>query len=187
MKDVREFEIDEETKNYTIMDNRRYLDSSISNAALGLLDRITSLPDNWDYSFNGLVAICKDGKSAIRSQINELKEHGYIEIDKLRTEKGTFKYHYRVHNNPQTLINKRIEPAPDFPTLDKPTMDNPTSVNQPQYSTKKYHPEYFGRILQIHPKMRRQLLRVFPELFHQSLHRYLHHPKYNRRNHKSFP
>lgn len=131
MENVREFEVDEETKNYTIMDNRRYLDLNISNAALGLLDRITSLPDNWDYSFNGLVAICKDGKSAIRSQINELKEHGYIEIDKLRTEKGTFRYHYRVHNNPQSLKNKGIEPAPDFPTLDKPTMDNPTSVNQP--------------------------------------------------------
>lgn len=139
MENVREFEVDEETKNYTIMDNRRYLDLNISNAALGLLDRITSLPDNWDYSFNGLVAICKDGKSAIRSQINELKEHGYIEIDKLRTEKGTFRYHYRVHNNPQSLKNKGIEPAPDFPTLDKPTMDNPTSVNQPQYNTKKYN------------------------------------------------
>ena len=44
-----------------------------------------------------------------------------------------------MENTTQTLINKEIKPAPDFPTLDNPTMDNPTSVNQLQYSTKKYN------------------------------------------------
>ena len=65
---------------YTIMSNHHLRDQKLSHAARGLLSFMLSLPENWDYSFNGLVAISKEGKSAVRIMINELKQAKYIKI-----------------------------------------------------------------------------------------------------------
>ena len=35
----------------------------------------------WDYSLNGLVAICKEGRDIIKNTLSELKRHGYVEIN----------------------------------------------------------------------------------------------------------
>lgn len=47
-----------------------------------------TLPPEWDYSFGGLVAICKEGKCAVQTAINELKEAGYIDVKLNRDAKG---------------------------------------------------------------------------------------------------
>ena len=53
-----------------------------------------SLPDDWDYSINGLVTILKEGRSSISATLDELKQTEYLKIEVLRDEFGRFKYKY---------------------------------------------------------------------------------------------
>ncbi|MCI8461303.1 MAG: hypothetical protein HFE81_07880 [Bacilli bacterium] len=106
---------------FTVMSNYHLKDSSLSLKAVGLMSKMLSLPETWDYSLAGLVAICKEGKDTVRTTLNELKSHDYIEILRLRTSKGTFKYKYLIFENP---FEKAIR-MPNQPDMKKPYMDGP--------------------------------------------------------------
>ena len=69
---------------FTVIDNTIFRDSSLSNKALGMLCRMLSLPDGWEFSVMGLVALSNDGKSAVMSQLEELEEHGYLARKQVR-------------------------------------------------------------------------------------------------------
>lgn len=118
---------------YTIMSNHHLRDKNISHAARGLLSFMLSLPTDWDYSFSGLVAISKEGKSAIRSMINELKTAKYIEITQYRNEKGYFQYNYDVYEIPYDITFK----MPNYPAPENRSSVCRTSENQPQINTNK--------------------------------------------------
>ena len=90
-----------------------------------------SLPDDWDYSFNGLVTISKEGKTAIRSMINELKSAKYIKITQSRNEKGYFQYDYDVFEIPYDMTIKMM----NYPTPENRGSVCRTSENQPQINT----------------------------------------------------
>ena len=66
----------EKSTNYTVMSNRHLDDTRLSLKAIGLLSKILRLPDDWDYTLEGLAHICKEGKDAIRSAIVELEQAG---------------------------------------------------------------------------------------------------------------
>ena len=76
----------EQDDSFTVVTNTILRDKTLSMSAKGLLSTMLSLPPEWDYSFNGLVKICKEGKCAVRNTINELKEAGY-NTTRLRKEK----------------------------------------------------------------------------------------------------
>lgn len=124
----KEFQI-KRSDNFTIVNNLILRDKNVSLKSIGLLCKMISLPPDWDYSFNGLVSICKESKSAIRSAINELKELGYIEILKKRNDKGLFVYKYIVYDTPKVLYLNKINPGPDFPSMDYPTLENQQELN----------------------------------------------------------
>ena len=68
----------ERTKNYTVMANYHLQDRQLSLKAVGLLSKMLSLPEGWDYTVAGLASICKEGKTAIRAALVELEEAGYM-------------------------------------------------------------------------------------------------------------
>ena len=78
----------EKNKNYTTMSNYHLRDKNLSNKACGLLSKMLSLPDAWDYTTRGLAAICKDGVDAITAQLKELEACGYLCRHRLRDSKG---------------------------------------------------------------------------------------------------
>lgn len=118
-------------KNYTSMCNYHLLSKELSLKAIGLLSKILALPDDWDYSFDGLVNICQDGKDSVRSALNDLKEHGYIIIKQVR-DKGRIDYEYEVYEVPITVYGKTV----DGKTADgKPQTVSPLTVNPPQLNT----------------------------------------------------
>lgn len=125
----RDFFIDKE-EGYVIAPSPLGRNKDLSLQAKGLMYVFFTLPPEWDYSFNGLVAICKEGKSAVRSTINELKEAGYIEIEQYRNEKGHYKSKYIVHRKPclERQINE-ILPTPDFRVTDRRNTDNQPQLN----------------------------------------------------------
>lgn len=63
-----------------IMSNAHLRDTNLSLKAKGLLSVMLSLPEDWDYSITGLVAICKENETEIKATLDELDEFGYLEV-----------------------------------------------------------------------------------------------------------
>ena len=59
-----------------------------------------SLPEDWDYSLKGLCSISKENTDAIRSTLKELQQNHYLEIEKVRGDKGHFEYNYLIYEKP---------------------------------------------------------------------------------------
>lgn len=122
----------EKNKNYTIMSNYHLRDKDLSYKAKGLLSFMLSLPETWDYSMNGLVAVSKENIKAIRSILNELKEKGYLEIKQTRGEKGYYKYEYIIREYP---IN--MEKSKNNPYTQKGITESGRSEKETEITTKK--------------------------------------------------
>ena len=90
-------------RNYTVMSNYHLRDKNLSLKAKGLLSFMLSLPDNWDYSMNGLVFICKENITSIRSTLSELEKFNYLKREQLRDKEGKFKYNYLIYEEPYSL------------------------------------------------------------------------------------
>ena len=83
--------------NYTVMSNYHLRSPNLSLKAVGLLSRVLALPDDWDYSVAGLVAICKEKETTVKSALDELKYWGYLRVTKLKpneTKSGRIEYVY---------------------------------------------------------------------------------------------
>lgn len=121
----------EKTKDYTVMSNYHLRDKNLSYKAKGLLSFMLSLPDDWDYSLNGLCSISKESRDGIRSILRELQEHHYVEIEKVRGDKGYFEYNYLIYEMPHwiCLENEKNNPDMEIPHLDIPNVENATQIN----------------------------------------------------------
>ena len=121
------------TKNYTVISNTHFKEKDMSLKAKGLLSLMLSLPDEWDYSINGLTALSKDGKDSVMNTLSELEDHGYLRRTKLCDEKGRFAgYDYDIYEKPHTG-----NPYPENPNTGKPYTEKPTQLNTKQSSIKE--------------------------------------------------
>ena len=133
----------EKNKNYTVMSNCHLRDKNLTYKAKGLLSFMLSLPDDWDYSLNGLCAISKESKDGIRSILKELQEYHYLEIEKIRGEKGYFEYNYLIYELPNFKDNEKENnpgmenPYLDIPDVEQPDMEITTQINTNKQNTKK--------------------------------------------------
>lgn len=122
----------EKNRNYTVMSNEFLRNKSLSLKAKGLLAVCLSLPDTWEYSMKGLVAISKESITAIRNSMRELEEHGYMKVNKLKNDKGHFYYEYVIFESPE-----RQKPALDKLDIDNVDVENLDVENVNQLSTKE--------------------------------------------------
>ena len=118
------------TSDYTVMSNAHFREKSMSLKAKGLLSLMLSLPDDWDYSINGLCSICKENATAIRSTLAELEKFGYLIRERSRDENGKFDYVYNIFEKPQ-IAGQYAEK----PHLEKPYAENPYAGNRTQLNT----------------------------------------------------
>ena len=125
------------TKDYTIMSNYHLKEKNMSLKAKGLLSVMLSLPDNWDYSINGLVAISQENETAIKSALSELKQFGYLEVIKLmpnESETGRIDYIYNIYEKPKQEGKKQeVENLP----LEIQRVENQVQLNTKQSNTNK--------------------------------------------------
>ena len=111
----------EKTKGYTVMSNHHLRNHTLSLKAKGLLSQMLSLPDDWDYTLQGLAQINKESIDAIREAVRELERAGYIKRSRERDERGCLRGTvYTIYEQPHA------EPTPEEPTQEKPALDNPT-------------------------------------------------------------
>lgn len=76
--------------NYTMVPNQ-WFRAGLSLKAVGLITLLQSLPDNWDFSVAGLMALTQDGKASIQSALWELERAGFI-VRHQETENGRFSH-----------------------------------------------------------------------------------------------
>ena len=131
------------TNNYTVMSNCHLRDTRLSLKAVGLLSKILSLPDNWDYSIRGLVAICKENETAVKNALKELKEFGYLKVTKLmpdQTESGRIEWIYDIYEQPQTSQNGEHQKEEKQQVENLP-IEHQYIENQVQLNTKESNTE----------------------------------------------
>lgn len=120
------------TKGFTVMSNYHFQDKEISLKAKGLLGLMLSLPSNWDYSVNGLVAIVKENKAAVQTALKELEEHKYLKRTRVQDETGRFDYVYDIYEKPYDKL-----PCTENRCTDIQCTENRCTENQPQINTNK--------------------------------------------------
>jgi hypothetical protein len=97
----------QKTDNYTVMSNHHLRNKEMSLKAKGLMSLMLSLPPKWDYSIGGLVAICKESHTSIRSALKELEENRYLVRERKNNEKGYFTYEYILYEMPLPHTEKQ--------------------------------------------------------------------------------
>ena len=118
----------EKNKGYTVMSNHHLRNHTLSLKAKGLLSQMLSLPDDWDYTLQGLAQINKESIDAIREAMRELERAGYIKRSRERDGRGCLRGTvYTIYEQPHA------EPTPEEPTQALPTLD--------------IHDYYFGGVL----------------------------------------
>ena len=78
----------EKNSGYTVMSNHHLRNRALSLKAKGLLSQMLSLPEDWDYTLQGLARINRESIDATRQAIRELEQAGYIQRSRERDEKG---------------------------------------------------------------------------------------------------
>lgn len=63
---------------YAVLSNCFVRSTNIGCDSIGLLGKINDLPPTWNFTIAGLVSICEDGETAIKSQLAELEQWGYV-------------------------------------------------------------------------------------------------------------
>ena len=123
------------TSDYTVISNAHFREKSMSLKAKGLLSLMLSLPDDWDYSINGLCSICKENATAIRSTLAELEKFGYLIRERSRDENGKFDYVYNIFEKPQIAGQYAEKPHLEKPYAENPHADNRTQLNTNELNT----------------------------------------------------
>lgn len=115
----------EKNSGYTVMSNNHLRNRALSLKAKGLLSQMLSLPEDWDYTLQGLARINRESIDAIRQAIRELEQAGYIQRSRERDEKGRLRgADYVIFELPQPV------PASVSPTLENPTLENTDNLEQ---------------------------------------------------------
>lgn len=123
----------EKSKDYTTLSNYHFRDKILSLKAIGLLSFMLSLPDNWDFSIEGLEKVLKDGRTSIANALKELEDNGFLVRNQLRNDNGSFGgIEYIVYEQPKG---------------NKPIVEKPIAVNQRQINTKEENTNIYKYIV----------------------------------------
>lgn len=109
--------------NYITMCTQHLLDKELSLKAKGLLSVMFTLPNDWNYSVNALVELTGEGRTVIRTTLQELERHNYLFRKRLYTKgklAGTEYHIYEIPTDEETRLR-----------LEKLTLENLTLENQP--------------------------------------------------------
>ena len=125
-----------ERYSYTNIDNTVFFDNRLSAKAKGVLCQMLSLPDNWEYSVEGLTTRFSDGKASIRSAITELEQYGYLVRRQVKKGGKYAGVDYLIYANPKNAPNTDFQIA-ENQTAEIQTSENQTAENRTQLITKE--------------------------------------------------
>lgn len=80
-------------------------DKRLSIEAIGLITKLYCLPDEWEFSMDGLCHAFKIGITKLRRIINEIEMFGYLSRIEVR-ENGKINYVWKMHIEPKKATLK---------------------------------------------------------------------------------
>lgn len=124
------------TSNYTVLSNYHFKEKKMSLKAKGLLSLMLSLPDTWNYSVSGLVALSKDGKDSVMSALAELEKFGYLRREQMINDKGQFAgVEYNIYEQPQEDLAVTANQISEKQNTEKQNADYPPLLITNQLNT----------------------------------------------------
>ena len=124
--DYVSFHRNNRTRDFTVMGNIHLRDKNLSLKAVGLLSKMLSFNDSWQFSTRGLAAICKEGPDAILSTLKELEDNGYIVRHRARDDKGRLvTTEFDIYESPQAGLPHGENPHRENPDVANPDVENP--------------------------------------------------------------
>lgn len=143
----------EVNKNFTIIGNYILQSTEVSLKTIGMYAKLASLPDNWKFTEEGLVSICKDGLTSVKTALNELEELGLLLRFRRRNQDGTlgeaiyYLFAVPASDEEKNEIVARYNPVisamvieqktVDEPIVENPMLDYPMLENHEQLNTNK--------------------------------------------------
>lgn len=131
------------TAGYVVIQNKIAQDKNLGHYDRGMLVQLLSLPDDWDFSINGLRELTADGRDSIAKSIERLIAAGYIEKNEQPRKGGKFSKGtvWIIYDEPQKRIDTESAPFTEKPLTvkpftDEPLTENPTQQNKNIQSTK---------------------------------------------------
>ena len=123
-------------RGYTVMANYHLRDKKLSLKAVGLLSKMLSFNDGWQFSTKGLSMICKEGPDAVLAALRELEDHGYLVRHRQRDSKGRMSNTvFEIYERPQPIPPHGEKPHMENPDVDNPHMEKPHGENPAQLNT----------------------------------------------------
>lgn len=126
--------------NYTTLSNYHFRDRRLSWKAKGLLSTMLSLPDDWNYTIEGLASLSDDGIKSTNSGLAELEKCGYLVRKQLRDANGHFiAMEYTIYE--QAVIEEKsdqeqeiTEPIGGRKIKEEPLCQNGQTVENTEFS-----------------------------------------------------
>lgn len=124
------------------MSNAHLRDRGLSLKAKGLLSMMLSLPDDWSYSYKGLASISKEGVTAIKSAMDELRERGYVVVSKRYPGRdgngsGKIQYVYDIFETPGLATKAQENQGIGFLGIESLALEDQALENICLYKTTK--------------------------------------------------
>lgn len=137
----------EKSSNYTVMSNYHLRDKSLSLKAKGLMSLMLSLPEDWDYSIAGLVAIVSEGETAVRGAITELVNNKYLTRERVYENGKIVDWNYTLYEMP-TDIGLPVENQ----QLENLVLENQAQINKDINKIKTNKSTGAGALSKKHPR-----------------------------------
>lgn len=131
---------------FTIMSNHHLRNMKLSLKAVGFMSKLLGLPDDWCYSIAGLVKICKEGETAVRSALHELIDEKYVYVEKLPpnySKSGRFEYVYHIYEIPYEDMPDGLE-CPELFIKKQEEKQAESALNAEKQDTENPHLESQG-------------------------------------------
>lgn len=125
------------TKDYTVMSNYHFKDRNLSLKAKGLLSLMLSLPDDWNYSTEGLVTLSSDQHASVRSALKELENFYYLKRLAVRDKGKIVDWEYHIYEYPQVEKQEIEKPQVEKPQVDFQQVGNHAQLNTNKSSIKE--------------------------------------------------
>ena len=128
-------------ESYTIIDNTVLKDKTISLKAKGLLCFVLSLSPTWNFSREGLIACCKEGRDAVDNAMSELEEKGYLKRDSSKKH-GKYNMVYKFYEIPFEKYLAISEKRKRKIRRRKPATEKLTQINTNKINTESNKTNY---------------------------------------------